>query len=145
MVPTTVLHLRIFGDNQDDPLAVAPEHEDPDGGDVAIVSVHDLLEEEGRMRQRTFPSCPHRGDVLLTHSTCWRTTDVSKVVGWNYGTGRQARQPFTKAAVKAQGLWNLHNRSSVVATRSGMWWNTLYDATECLLKTALKDQRPSRP
>ncbi|QQP57303.1 Uncharacterized protein FKW44_002235 [Caligus rogercresseyi] len=34
-----------FGDNQDDPLAVVPEHEDPDGGDIAIVSVHNLLEE----------------------------------------------------------------------------------------------------
>ncbi|KAG0719484.1 putative AC9 transposase [Chionoecetes opilio] len=140
-----------FGDNQDDPLAVAPEHEDPDGGDVAIVSVHDLLEEEVEDEAEDLPKLPTQRRCAAHTLNLLATTDVSKVVGWNYGTGRQARQPFTKAAAKAQGLWNLHNRSSVVAnkirdvvgrklnTPCPTRWNTLYDATECLLKTALKD------
>ncbi|KAG0694701.1 hypothetical protein GWK47_027147 [Chionoecetes opilio] len=115
------------------------------------------LEERWRMRQRTFPQAAHTEEMCCSHTQPAGDNDVSKVVGWNYGTGRQARQPFTKAAAKAQGLWNLHNRSLWWPTRSGcggqkaeytlpnyvehnlILWNTLYDATECLLKTALKD------
>ncbi|QQP54746.1 Hypothetical protein FKW44_007674 [Caligus rogercresseyi] len=46
------------------------------------------------MRQRICPSCPHRGDVLLTHSPCWRQRRL-QVVGWNYRTGRQPPTPRT--------------------------------------------------
>ncbi|KAG0710885.1 hypothetical protein GWK47_021863 [Chionoecetes opilio] len=105
-----------FGDNQDDPLAVAPEHEDPDGGDVAIVSVHDLLEEEVEDEAEDLPKLPTQRRCAAHTLNLLATTDVSKVVGWNYGTGRQARQPFTKAAAKAQGLGT--------CTTGPLWWPT---------------------
>ncbi|KAG0697513.1 hypothetical protein GWK47_003004 [Chionoecetes opilio] len=121
------------------PLLSRQNPEDPDGGDVAIFSVYDLLEEEVEDEAEGLPKLPTQRRCAAHTLNLLATTDVSKVVGWNYGTGRQARQPFTKAAAKAQGPGNLHNRSSVVANKIRMWWNTLYKATECLLKTALKD------
>ncbi|QQP37324.1 Hypothetical protein FKW44_017553 [Caligus rogercresseyi] len=39
------------------------------------------------MRKRICLSCPHRGDVLLTHSTCWRQQTSPK---WWDGTMEQA-------------------------------------------------------
>ncbi|KAG0726041.1 hypothetical protein GWK47_037384 [Chionoecetes opilio] len=129
-----------FGDNQDDPLAVAPEHEDPDGGDVAIVSVHDLLEEKVEDEAEDLPKLPTQRRCAAHHTQPAGDNRRLQSGGMeNYGTGRQARQPFTKAAAKAQGLWNLHNRSSVVANKIRDVVEYLYDATECLLKTALKD------
>lgn len=52
------------------------------------------------------------------------TADVHSVPGWNQGF----RAPFTKAAAKAQGTWNLQNRSSVVT-------NSIKEKTGRKLKT----------
>ncbi|KAG0710623.1 hypothetical protein GWK47_022410 [Chionoecetes opilio] len=52
------------------------------------------------------------------------TADVQSVAEWNQGL----RAPFTKAAAKAQGTWNLQNRSSVVA-------NSIKEKTGRKLKT----------
>lgn len=41
------------------------------------------------------------------------TADIGEVNGWNKGN----RPPFKKAAAKAQGLWNLQNRSSHTANQ----------------------------
>ncbi|XP_050708973.1 uncharacterized protein LOC126993880 [Eriocheir sinensis] len=69
------------------------------------------------------------------------TADVHSVPGWNQGF----RAPFTKAAAKAQGTWNLQNRSSVVTNsikeKTGRKlktfcvtrWNSYYDAIQSLM------------
>jgi hypothetical protein len=40
------------------------------------------------------------------------SADVSQVQGWNYG---RAAAPFKRTLARAQGLWNLQNRSSTSA------------------------------
>ena len=106
-----------YGGNPADPPFLAPEHQDPDGGGVDIVDVYALLTEEEEVEDLS--QLPIQRRCAAHTLNLLATSDVSKVVGWNHGsaTGRQGRQPFTKAAAKAQALWNLHNRSSVVANR----------------------------
>lgn len=76
------------------------------------------------------------------------TVDIAEVPGWNHGL----RSPWKKAATKAQGLWNLQNRSSVAAnqikdavkrklkTPVQTRWNSYYDSVAVLLEIL---QQPS--
>ncbi|KAG0723020.1 hypothetical protein GWK47_043427 [Chionoecetes opilio] len=74
--------------------------------------------------------------------------DVSQVHHWNYG---RAAAPFKKTLARAQGLWNLQNRSSTSAntikqvvgrklpTPVVTRWNSLYDACSVLLQRVMDD------
>ncbi|KAG0720002.1 hypothetical protein GWK47_049324 [Chionoecetes opilio] len=83
------------------------EEQGPRGGGLGPpANLHAQLEEWLLL----WLSCPSTTDVC-THPEPDRHPDVQSVAEWNQGL----RAPFTKAAAKAQGTWNLQNRSSVVA------------------------------
>ncbi|KAG0725026.1 hypothetical protein GWK47_039403 [Chionoecetes opilio] len=98
MVPTTV-RLR-FWHNQE-PACCRPEHGDPEGGDVAIVRVHDRGGRGGGWGE-ALPTAPQgESDTLNLRAT----TESPKWGEGNYGTGTPPgpRHPFPKGRRQGPG------------------------------------------
>ncbi|QQP38016.1 Hypothetical protein FKW44_018480 [Caligus rogercresseyi] len=92
---------------------------DPDGGDIAIVSVHNLLEEEMRDEAENLPKLPtQRRCAAHTLKPAGNNRRLQSG-GMELWTGRQ---PFTKAAFNAQGLGACTIGPLWWPTRSRMWW-----------------------
>lgn len=101
-------------------------------------SVHDQLhkfEDDNIELPRHFRCCAHTVNLLVTE-------DLEKASGSNHGVWL----PFKTASAKAQSLWNLQNKSCVVAssikslvgrtlkTFCGTRWNSYYDSVKTLME-----------